>query len=252
MLKRTLMKLGVIAIVSACLIGCSSKNEESKPIETTTDIVTEVETTTPPIETEKPTETITEAPVEAETTTPEIETTSPVETEAPTTKPVETEKPTEPDSSFQLSSNGYDFLEKWTDTLYITKNNDKYGVINSDGQTVIECKYTSIKFGNADRSELVLYDGTKSVVYNNNLKIVVEYNGNLGNYTNGMLMQYEYDSSDPNDPFPPMTFTVKNVYTGAILYKDSPISSPSEVNDFATISKNYLGLLIHSHNLVIY
>lgn len=95
MIKRNLLKFGVVVMVSACLVGCGSKAEESKPVETT-GVVAEVETTAPEIETTTPvevetteevtTESPTEAPTEAPTEKP---------TEAPTKKPVETQEPTE-------------------------------------------------------------------------------------------------------------------------------------------------------------
>ena len=89
MIKRNLLKFGVVVMVSACMVGCGNKNEESKPVETTTGVVAEVETTTTP-------EVETTTSVEVETTTEEP-TTEEVTTEAPTEKPTEapTQKPTE-------------------------------------------------------------------------------------------------------------------------------------------------------------
>ena len=90
MIKRNLLKFGVVVMASACLVGCGSKATENKPVKETTGVVAEVETTTP-VEVE------TTTPVEVETTTPEVETTTPVETEKPTEAPTETptEKPTQ-------------------------------------------------------------------------------------------------------------------------------------------------------------
>ena len=106
MIKRNLLKFGVVVMASACMVGCGSKAEESKPIETT-GVVAEVETTTTPevetttpVETEKPTEAPTQEPTVAPTEKPtEAPTQKPTEkpTEKPTQKPTEapTQKPTE-------------------------------------------------------------------------------------------------------------------------------------------------------------
>lgn len=90
MIKRNLLKFGVVVMASACMVGCGSKATDNKPVETTTGVVAEVETTTTPVEVETTTE---------EPTTEEVTTEAPTEkpTEAPTQKPTEapTQKPTE-------------------------------------------------------------------------------------------------------------------------------------------------------------
>ena len=78
MIKRNLLKFGVVAILSISMVGCGSKNEESKPVETTTSVeeVTTEEVTTEETTTEEATteEVTTEEATTEETTTEQITT----------------------------------------------------------------------------------------------------------------------------------------------------------------------------------
>lgn len=264
MLKKNLLSVVLILSLATCFVGCG--NDDKKATTSTTTTATEVESTsqeetttdetenttdevtsdaiteevTTETSTTKPTEVTTQKPVETTTQKPTQKPTQ-ITTQKPTQKPTETttQKPTESKKEYELSSKGYDFIVKWTDNLYITKTNNKYGVINEKGETVIPFNYDSIKISNESRSELALSNGNNCVVYDKNLKKVVEYTGHLNHFTNGMLIQREtIPGTDEEDPFPPLKLTIKNVYTGKVLFTDTVHSYPSGVSDFELISKS--------------
>ena len=248
MIKKKLLCPFLILTFASCLVACGD-NEENETnenttiaAETTTEEVTtsenvtttEKETTSATVETTTQNETTSatvEATTQKETTSATVETTTQKETTSATE-----ETTTKPEAEYQLSSKGYDTLTKWSDNLYITKVNDKFGVIDTNGETVIDFIYDSFKYANADSSEVLFAIENSCVVYNNNLKKIVEYTGSSDNYTNGMLIVRKF--LDDDFVFPSTELTIKNVYTNTVLYSDTYKNGPFEIQNFEIISKN--------------
>lgn len=79
---------------------------------------------------------------------------------------------------FKSKSNKFNYeIPKITEYNYfILKDNEKYGVIDKNGNTIIEANYTDVVIPNPEKDIFVCYDGEKSNILNvNNEKLYTEY-----------------------------------------------------------------------------
>lgn len=206
---------------------------------------------------EKPTEPpTTEAPTQKPTEPPTTEAptqkpTEPPTTEAPTQKPTEppttevpTQKPTDtPAQGSSLSEKGYEAGMYWNGNLYCVKENGKWGAVNKDGNVVIPFQYDSVKYANVSKSEIkfIVNDETDTygnlcVVYDTNINKIVEYREFYEcvgyDYKDGMYITVAQLS-----PIAGAAVTVKNAYTGNIIYEGRASYMPLGGDTVEFISK---------------
>ena len=51
---------------------------------------------------------------------------------------------------------------------FVFKENEKYGVINTKGETIVEAKYDDVKIPNPEKAVFICFEGENTKVLNNN------------------------------------------------------------------------------------
>ena len=76
-----------------------------------------------------------------------------------------------------LSRRDYTIEKIETSNYFVVKQGEKYGVINSKGENVIESKYDLVKIPNPSKEIFICYEGEKAIALNSEEKqLFQEYN----------------------------------------------------------------------------